>query len=124
MPSSKASPRIYQLKIELIEIKPLIWRRIQVPSEIKLCCLHSAFQVAMGWTDSHLHQFEKGDKNYGVPEWDEFNELDLVDESETQLAAVLKTEGDTMIYQYDFGDNWQHDVVLEKIIPATGGVKK
>jgi hypothetical protein len=124
MPPAKASPPIYQLKIELIEIEPPIRRRIQVPSAIKLCCLHSAIQVAMGWTDSHLHQFEKGDKNYGVPEWDEFDELDLIDESKTQLSAVLKSEGESMIYQYDFGDNWQHDIVLEKIIPVTDAGRK
>jgi hypothetical protein len=96
VPSAKASSPIYELKIQLIEIEPPIWRRLQVPSSIRLCCLHSAFQVVMGWTDSHLHQFEKGDKNYGVPEWDEFEELDLIDESKTQLGDVLQSEGDAM----------------------------
>jgi hypothetical protein len=69
----------------------------------------------MGWTDSHLHQFEKEGKSWGVPEWDEFDEFDLIDESKTQLGTVLKSEGDTMTYQYDFGDDWEHEVVLEKI---------
>lgn len=64
----------------------------------------------MGWTDSHLHQFEKDGKYWGVPEWDEFNELNLIDESKTQLAKVLKSEGDSMIYEYDFGDCWRHEV--------------
>jgi len=72
----------------------------------------------MSWTDSHLHQFEKSGKNWGVPEWDEFDELDLIDESATQLAKVLKSEGDSMIYLYDVGDDWRHEVVLEKIVPA------
>jgi hypothetical protein len=72
----------------------------------------------MGWADSHLHQFEQGDKNWGVPEWDEFDEFDLIDETKTQLAKVLKAEGDSMTYQYDFGDDWRHEVVLEKIIPV------
>jgi hypothetical protein len=123
MPSLKAPPPIYQLKITLSGIIPPIWRRIQVPSSIKLCCLHSAIQVAMGWTDSHLHQFEKDGKNWGVPEWDEFNEFDLIDESKTLLANVLKTEGDSMSYQYDFGDDWQHGVVLEKILPVESALK-
>ncbi len=61
----------------------------------------------MGWTDSHLHQFSKDGKNWGVPEYDEFDELDLIDEDTTQLAEVLKSEGDSMIYLYDFGDNWR-----------------
>src|SRR6202521_5268067 len=55
-----------QLKITLTGITPPIWRRIQVPSSIKLCCFHSALQVAMGWTDSHLHQFEKDEKKWGI----------------------------------------------------------
>ena len=63
MPSPKALPPIYQLKIALTGITPPIWRRIQVPSSIKLCCFHSALQVVMGWSDSHLHQFEKDGKN-------------------------------------------------------------
>ena len=63
MPSPKAPPSIYRLKITLAGAEPLIWRNIQVPSSIKLCCLHSALQVVMGSTDSHLHQFEKDRKN-------------------------------------------------------------
>jgi len=64
MPAGKAPPPVYQLKITLAESAPVIWRRLQVPSSIKLCCLHSAIQVVMGWTDSHLHQFEKDGKNW------------------------------------------------------------
>jgi pRiA4b ORF-3-like protein len=67
MPSPKAPPSIYQLKITLIGVAPPIWRRIEVPSSIKLCCLHSALQVVMGWTDSHLHQFEKDGKTGESP---------------------------------------------------------
>ncbi|MGD1092333.1 MAG: plasmid pRiA4b ORF-3 family protein [Bryobacteraceae bacterium] len=66
MPSSKAPPSIYRLKITLAGIEPPIWRRIQVPSSIELCCLHSALQTVMGWTDSHLHQFEKDGKYWGT----------------------------------------------------------
>ena len=113
MPSPKAPPPVYQLNITLTGIKPPIWRRIQVPSAIKLCCLHSALQVVMGWTDSHLHKFEKDGKQWGVPEYGE-----LTDESKAQLAKVLKTEGESMIYVYDFGDNWRHEVMLDKVIPV------
>jgi hypothetical protein len=75
----KFTPPIYELRITLTGIDPPIWRRIQVPSSLKLCCLHSAFQMVMGWTDSHLHQFENDGKSWGVPEWDEFDEFDLID---------------------------------------------
>jgi Plasmid pRiA4b ORF-3-like protein len=120
----KPTPPIYQLKITLSEIDPPIWRRIQVSSSIKLCCLHTAFQVAMGWTDSHLHQFEKDGVSWGVPEWDEFNEFDLTDERETGLSKVLKSAGDSMKYEYDFGDDWEHEVVLEKIERMEGGLPR
>ena len=77
----------------------------------------------MGWTDSHLHQFEKDGMNWGVPEWDEFGEFDLIDESKTTLAKVLIAEGASMVYQYDFGDDWRHEVVLEKIISISDAAK-
>jgi len=111
-------PPIYQLKIVLIDIEPPIWRRIQVPGKMLLCCVHDAFQAVMGWTDSHLHNFEKDGSHWGVPEYD-----DLIDESKVQLAKLLKAEGESMIYVYDFGDNWRHEVVLEKIIPVDDLVK-
>jgi hypothetical protein len=76
----------------------------------------------MGWTDSHLHQFKRDGKK-GVPQWDAF-ELNLLDESKTSLATVLTIEGDAMLYEYDFGDNWRHQVVLEKILPAEGTPEK
>jgi hypothetical protein len=113
MPPTKAQPPIYQLKIALAEIRPPIWRRIQVPSTILLCCLHDALQTVFGWTDSHLHNFEKDGKYWGVPEYD-----DLIDESNVRLTQVLSAKGDSMIYVYDFGDNWRHEIVLEQIIPA------
>jgi len=123
MPSPKAPPPIYQLRIALVGIDPPIWRQIHVAVTILLCCLHDAFQAVMGWTDSHLHQFEKDGKNWGVPEYDEFNELDLIDESKTHLAEVLKAEGESMIYVYDFGDDWRHEVVLERITGMNDAVK-
>jgi hypothetical protein len=123
MPAKRPPLPTYRLKVTLIEIKPPIWRRIQVPASIKLCCLHSAIQVAMGWTDSHLHQWEKDTKNWGVPEWDEFDEPDLIDESKTRLADMLRSEGESMVYVYDFGDDWRHNVVLESIAPVKEVVK-
>ena len=101
MPSPKAPPPLYQLKITLIGIDPPIWRRIQVPSSIKLCCLHSAFQVVMGWTDSHLHQFEKDEKKWGIVQLYEEEKDDVLDDGDVTLAEVLKTEGDSMRYEYD-----------------------
>ena len=123
MPSAQAPPRSYQLKITLAEIQPPLWRRMQVPGSLKLCCLHSALQVVMGWTDSHLHQFEKDGKCWGEPQWYEDEDLDVVADGEVAVGDVLHAEGDSLTYAYDFGDNWQHEIVLEKILPADGDRK-
>src|SRR5258708_6375369 len=123
MPTMKAAPSIYQLKITLTGIEPPIWRRIQVPGTIPLCCLHDALQAVLGWTDSHLHQFEKDGKVWGDPENDEFGEFDIIDESKTTIARVLKAEGDSMVYLYDFGDKWRHGVVLEKTVQSDAPTK-
>ena len=87
-----------------------------------LCCVHEALQVVMGWSDSHMHRFEKKGVCWGVPDDDEFNELDLIDERKTLLAQVLKSKGDSMVYLYDFGEDWRHQVTLEKIMPMGAGV--
>ena len=118
MPAKKEPPSIYQLKATLIGIEPPIWRRIHVPGTMLLCCLHDALQAVIGWTNSHLHQFEKDGKLWGVPEYDEFEDLEIIDESRVPVSELLKTEGDSLLYRYDFGDDWRHQVVLEKILPA------
>jgi len=90
-----------------------------VPGSIRLCCLNDVFQAVMGWTDSHLHQFERDGKYWGVPDDDELEgDIEVIDESKVPVAKVLLAEGDSMVYLYDFGDNWPHKVVLEKIVPG------
>ena len=86
---------------------------------MRLNCLHDVFQIVMGWTDSHLHQFEKDGACYGVP-YDEFEEdgIEIIDSNSVSLNGLLKSEGDSLLYLYDFGDNWRHDVVVEKIVPG------
>jgi len=118
MPVKKTAPLVYELRITLTGIDPPIWRLIQVPSTLLLCCLHDALQAVMGWTDSHLHQFEKDGRYWGDPESDEYGDLKLVDESKVTVTKLLKAEGDALVYVYDFGDNWRHETVLEKIVPS------
>jgi len=72
----------------------------------------------MGWTDSHLHQFEKDGKYWGVHDNGFEDDIEVHDESRVPLRRVLNAEGDSMVYVYDFGDNWRHEVVLEKIVPS------
>ena len=111
---SKSKPPIYRIKVTLRHIAPPIWRRIEVPGDIKLGKLHDVIQMAMGWTDSHLHGFRVGHVNYGVPNPD-FPD-DTQNERNVRLDQIAD-EGDTIIYDYDFGDSWEHDLKIEKILP-------
>ncbi len=106
---------VYQLKISLKRARPPIWRRIQIASTDNLEDVHIALQVVMGWTNSHLHEFACGRDRYGIP--DEDFPSDLRDEVGYRLDQVLKNEKDKLNYEYDFGDGWTHEVVLEKILP-------
>jgi hypothetical protein len=108
---------IYQLSITVVDIEPPIWRRIQVSSTMLLSRLHDVLQVVMGWTDSHLHQFEKGGQYWGAPETDDYD-LGLRDESRVSIQKMLHAEGDSLTYVYDLGDKWRHTVFLEKILPS------
>jgi hypothetical protein len=122
MASVPTAHAVYELKVTLVGIQPPIWRRIQLPSTLLLCCLHDALQAVMGWTDSHLHLFEKDNRVWSVPKWCE-DDIVVVDESRVPLDRVLKAEGDFLMYVYDFGDSWRHEVVLEKISPVEAPAK-
>ncbi|MBN1666412.1 MAG: plasmid pRiA4b ORF-3 family protein [Anaerolineales bacterium] len=107
---------VYQLKISLDEIQPTIWRRIQVPADTSLFQLHFILQLTMGWTNSHLHEYQIDGHTYGDPDNDEFNEFDIRDERDYQLQQVLPTTGLEFSYLYDFGDSWQHTLLLEAVL--------
>src|SRR6476661_5938945 len=102
MPTKATPPAVYQLKITLLGIQPPIWRRILVPSTMRFCWLHDAIQAVFGWTDTHLHHFEKRGEYWGMAD-EEFE--DRNDESKGALRKVRMRKGDSMTYTYDFGDN-------------------
>ena len=106
---------IYQLKVTLQHSQPPIWRRLLLAGTDSLEDFHIAIQVAMGWTNSHLHEFVKGHDRYGMP--DEDFPSDMRDEADYRLDQILQKEKDKLNYIYDFGDDWGHEVVLEKILP-------
>lgn len=108
---------IYQIKISLIGVKPPIWRRVLVPSTIKLDQLNLVLQIAMGWTNSHLHQFICNQTFYGILDDDFDMDLKIQDETTYKLSDLLRKEKDSLVYEYDFGDGWEHKVLLEKISP-------
>ena len=103
---------VYTLKITLEGSNPLIWRRIQVRGNTKLDALHLILQSAMGWGDKHSHEFTIGSKKYANPE----HELEkTLDEAEHTLSNLVKAEGQSFKYIYDFGDDWLHEITVEKI---------
>lgn len=112
---------IFQLKVTLRGVKPAIWRRIEVPPDLSLFELHRTLQAAMGWSDSHLHQFVHQGTYYGAPDR-EFG-MPTVSERRTRLGDLLAQPKDRLIYEYDFGDSWEHDVVLENMAEAQPGAR-
>lgn len=121
MPRKAAAPtRVYQLKITLKDSKPPIWRRVEVPDDITLARLHMIIQVAMGWTNSHLHMFTAGGVHYGVPHPDD--EMEIRDERRIKLNQLLAVPKQKLAYEYDFGDSWTHEVLLEQVREPEAGV--
>jgi hypothetical protein len=113
----------YQIKIRLLRTKPPVWRRVRVPGDLSLAELHDVIQVAMGWSDTHLHDFRVGDVRYGDPEQLSDDWLDDTrDEATVRIVQVLPRVGDRLRYTYDFGDNWEHEVLVESVAPALGAV--
>ena len=106
---------IYQLKITLLDIEPVIWRRLLVTNSTGLDELHNALQIIMGWKNCHLHQYVVGQKCYGIP--DENFPENIINENVHKINDLLRRENDSLIYDYDFGDGWRHEVLLEKILP-------
>ena len=149
-PASMTS--IHLLRIVLRDTKPPIWRRMAVPSTIRLGQLHDVIQIVMGWTDSHLHRLVLRDKSlkpsrgeirrmtqfdevfinrmhgervfvpYTTPFGDD-TELEGEDEDAVKLAEVCPRPKSKLIYEYDFGDGWQHTITVQKITEPEAGIK-
>ena len=118
--TNKNEVAAFQLRIDLKGIRPPIWRRLLVLSTTTLDELHHIIQAAMGWTNSHLHEFECDGERYSIPMDDDFD-FDSEDETGVPLQQLICKEGDKLNYTYDFGDGWEHSVKLEKILPIEDG---
>lgn len=103
----------YQVQVALRNLKPKIWRRLIVDPETSLEDFSKIIQTAMGWTNSHLHQFIKNNTYYTSPNEDMDDDF-YIDYTPFKIKDLLKKEKDKMIYEYDFGDSWEHDIILEK----------
>jgi len=124
--TSKMPGSIHELEISLCEVEPRIWRRFAVRSNCTLAKLHDIVQMVMGWMDSHLHQFVTDDEThyaplspYGDPDWDER----VSNSAKTRVQDVLPAKGAQLLYQYDFGDGWQHVIEVVDIRPPEPGTK-
>lgn len=108
---------VYQLKVSLVGLRPPVWRRLLVPADLPLRALHEVIQVAFGWWDQHLHEFEIGGARFGTDDGEGWGPPPR-DETATILEAVVDV-GDTFAYVYDFGDDWRHEVTVEAVLAAT-----
>src|ERR1041384_2330322 len=110
---------VYQIKVTLKGSKQPIWRRIQVPSDTTLVQLHRILQRVMGWEGSHLYQFVMGGTPYGEPAM--LGELDGKDARRATLEALVQREKSKFLYEYDFGDSCEHELLVEKRLPLEEG---
>ena len=113
--------RVLQLKIALLDVRPQVWRRLLVPERITLATLSKAIERVMGWESYHLHEFEIGGISYGIP--DPEYPSDVRNEHGRRLADFDLAKDSRFVYRYDFGDSWDHRVVVEKILDPQPGAR-
>lgn len=112
-PRRSARTRTFRIKVTLRHVRPPVWRRLLVPSDIPLPRLHQIIQAAMGWYDCHLHLFRQGARAYAPasPDFDPIGE----DSSKLVLSDLVSGAKKRLVYEYDFGDGWEHDLVVEEV---------
>jgi len=108
--------KVYQIKIALENIRPPIWRRILVSGDTTLDEMHDIMQAIMGWWDYHLHQFIVHGEYYGVPDDEYIGWREMRDEQNYTLEPLIPAEKFKFVYEYDFGDSWEHKLLVEKIM--------
>lgn len=117
---------IVQIKITLQDTKPVIWRRIQVKKNITFFELHNTIQIAMGWKNSHMFEFRGNGYSICLPD-EMYSEMSMGEEIhdviETKLSSILKEVNQTLEYEYDFGDGWEHEILVEKFLPIDTSVR-
>ena len=121
--ASRRSGSGYLLKVTLHEVSPPVWRRLRVAADLTLRDLHHVLQIALGWTDSHLHEFEISRKRYGMPDPEEDLGEPALDEKDYPLHRLLR-KGSRLEYHYDFGDSWRHAIVVEDAVSLGANAPK
>ena len=112
---------VHRVKVSLYGAKPPVWRRLEIPSAMPLNLVHAVLQIAFDWHGYHLHAFETVCGEFGSPDQDD-DWAERQDETTATFAQVAGAERAKVVYSYDFGDDWRHNIVVEKIILAEPGV--
>ncbi|HXL88128.1 MAG TPA: plasmid pRiA4b ORF-3 family protein [Streptosporangiaceae bacterium] len=120
-PAKSSLSTIHQVKVTIYGSKPPVWRRLELPSAMTLDLVHETLQIAFDWQGYHLHAFETACGQFGSPDQDD-DWSDRADEASVTLSQVAPAETAKIVYVYDFGDDWRHDIVVEKILPAETGI--
>lgn len=120
LPPAPQTPQLHRVRVDLDDSRPPIWRRLELSSDLTLAELHVVLQTAMGWTDSHLHHFLAGPERYSgvqpfLTDYDEEEGDEGTNERDVRLDQVLVEVGDSLFYEYDFGDGWEHTIRLEAL---------
>ena len=111
---SPAHNVIVQIKVKLLGVnKPPVWRRLQLRADTRLDQLHEILQAALGWENYHMHVFSFGEQEFGIPD----RELGLSDERQVTLGELIDL-GTGFRYTYDFGDDWEHEILVEDLLDA------
>lgn len=106
---------VVQIKVKLQGVsKPPVWRRLRVRADTRLDRLHDAILAAFGWQGYHMHVFTSGPDEFGIPD----PELGFIDERAVHLGQLIGGVGDRLGYTYDFGDDWEHEIVVEELLDA------
>jgi len=123
MPAPRVTEKtkIFEIEIVLEDVRPPVRRVVQVPGDASLAVLHEVVQSAMGWTNSHLHEFEIGGARYGMPDPD-WDDGDVAGEAKVKLFRLVGV-GERLGYVYDFGDNWAHTLLVKEVIAPEPGVR-
>ena len=113
--ATRSTDVIVQIKIKLLGVsKPPVWRRLQLRADTRLDHLHDIIVAAFGWQDYHMHVFTSGPEKFGMPD----PELGHADERQISLGELIGGIGDRLRYTYDFGDDWEHEIVVEDLLDA------
>jgi hypothetical protein len=115
-----------QIKVTLRGVMPQVWRRLVIPASLGLPAFHLVLQGAFGWDNCHLHAFQQGRRSYQPfhPDFDLGRDrVGLADEADVSVGDLLKAEGDTLDYQYDMGDFWEHDILVEEVVTRAPTVR-